>query len=462
MRIRKYDFDYSKRVFMEKTMLGVATAGVLAPLWPLIARGADTNKAYPDELLSIEAYTKGKIKNGDVVTAANVEHVKELLDPIAYEQVKNMGRRITIVPQTTDVSTLYPQAYLEATLRNKGRAHQDKDGNVWTDNGEPWVGGNPFPEAKTGLEAIANLTLSWGRHDYVASAVRDWDIKPDGSQAYQYDFMWTEFNTTGRLGQDGPIWRNRKDLARFNATWFTAPQDTNGTSYLNTWYYDQRKFPDLLGYLPAFRRVRQFPTNQRFEPLAPGLTLFLSDAWASGDPMLTWGNYKIVGRKPHLGAISNNWFGGRHPNWEKPAHGGPKNQTFFDTFMELVPEVIVLESEPVGYPRAPVSKRRTWIDVRNMGFVASITYDRRGEIWKSFEPGYCQYRDGNTVFKEADGSTVWSWTHVMCHDIQSNRMSRWQPVKGIKGGYKTEFDEGGKDVYNAYFTPQAIQRLGAA
>ena len=85
---------------------------------------------------------------------------------------------------------------------------------------------------------------------------------------------------------------------------FTSPQEQAGSSFLSKWYYDQREFPELYGYLPLFKRVRQFPTNQRFEPLVPGITLHLSDAWAAGYPMLTWGNYKIVGREPHLVAVS--------------------------------------------------------------------------------------------------------------------------------------------------------------
>ena len=178
---------------------------------------------------------------------------------------------------------------------------------------------------------MLTLTLSWGRNDWQLSAVRDHDIDRNGDIAYQYDFIWTEFQTTSR--SDGEFWQGRDDLLRLNTTWFTRPEDVNGTSYLNTWYYDQRKFPDLLGYLPAFRRVRQFPTNQRFEPLVPGMVLFLSDAWASGDPMLTWGNYKIVGHGPMLGAQGPaNFMGGRE-NWEKPVHGGPKGVTFHDVWM---------------------------------------------------------------------------------------------------------------------------------
>ncbi|NKF21843.1 DUF1329 domain-containing protein [Solimonas marina] len=461
MWIKKYDFDYGRRMLLEKTIKGVAAAGVLAPLWPLIAKAGDASKAYPDELLSIEAYTKGKVKPGDVITANNVEAVKDLLDPIAYQQVKTMGRKINIVESTKDVTKLFPASYLEATLKNKGRAKLDSVGNVYTDNGEPWIGGNPFTDPQNGVEAMANLTLSWGRHDYSMYAVRDWDIAPDGSIAYQYDFVWAELNTTARA--DGKVWNGKKDLLRYQSVWFTSPQDTAGSSYLNTWYYDQRKFPDLYGYLPAFRRVRQFPTNQRFEPLVPGVTFFLSDAWAAGDPMLTWGNYKIIERKPMLGAIGpRNFMGGYNDNYERTVHGGPKNQTFHDVWMELVPECIVLEAEPTGYPRAPVGKKRIWIDVRNGMYVAYVTYDRRGAIWKSFEPAYAQYSNDKVTIKDAQGHPAWSWVAAASHDVQANRMTRFVQAKEVKGGYQSGYGEGSQDVYNKYLTNQAIARLGTA
>jgi hypothetical protein len=460
MHIRKFDFDYSRRMFMGKTLAGAATAGVLAPLWPEIANSADVSKAYPDELLSISMYTKGKIKPGDVLTADNVDAVKDLLDPVAFKQVKTMGRRINIVESTKDVTKLYPAAYLEATLKNKGKAKFGPDGNVYDEGGKPWIGGSPFPDAKDANEATANLTLSWGRHDYSQYAVRDWDIDPSGEISYQYDFVWCELNCTARV--DGKVWNNRSDLLRLQSVFFTAPNDTKGSSFLNTWYYDQRKFPDLIGYLPAFKRVRQFPTNQRFEPLVPGITLFLSDAWAAGDPMQTWGNYKVVGRGPMLGAIGNkNFMGGSNANYERPVHGGPKGKSFHDTYMELIPECIIVEAEPTGYPRAPVGKKRTWIDVRNGMYVAYVTYDRRGEIWKSFEPHYAQYTNDKVTIKDANGKPEWSWTSVIVHDVQSNRISRFVQAKEVTGGYKSGYSEAGVDVYSKYLTPQAIGRLGA-
>ena len=122
MRIRKYDHDYSRRVFMEKVALGLG-GGVLAPIWPTIVQSTeDISKAYPDEVLSIEQNTKGKIKVGDTVDSKNVEHVKHLLSEITYIQISKQGRKLKIGPPTTDVSTMYPYAFLQATLKNAGKA----------------------------------------------------------------------------------------------------------------------------------------------------------------------------------------------------------------------------------------------------------------------------------------------------------------------------------------------------
>lgn len=456
MHITKFDHDYSRRVFLSKSGLA-AGAGVLTPLWPLIAQAADITKAYPDELLSIEAYTKGKIKTGDVITSQNVDIVKELLPPIAYKQVKEMGRRIRIVPTTKDVSKLFPADYFEATLRNQGKAKFDKDGNVWSADGKPWIGGSPFPEAKTALEVFSNMTMSWGRHDNSVFAVKDYDIGPDGNVSYQYDFIWFEENVTGRIGGPGVYAGTAHEgKLRYNTVYFTGPSDVRGTAYLSTWHYDQRKFPELAGYVPAFKRVRKFPTNQRFEPLVAGMTFYLSDAWAAGDPMLTWGNYKIIDRRPMLGAISQNWHGDKE-NWVPETHGGPQGKTFFEYSMELVPEAIVLEAEPIGYPRAPVGKKRVWVDTRNMNFIGYETYDRRGDPLKSFEIGWSQYEKGSLRDMTGKGPTH-SWALVMSHDIQSNRMTQLVQAKSVADIRSARNVD---NLYEKYLTEQAILRLGS-
>jgi hypothetical protein len=465
MRIRKYDYDYTRRVFLEKVAKGVG-GGVLAPLWPTIVSSAeDISKAYPDEAISIEANTKGKIKVGDTVDSKNVEHVKHLLDEITFTQIAQHGRKITIAAPTTDVSTMYPYTFFQATLKNAGKAGWDDTGNVVeAATGEPWIGGTPFPDMKNAMEAVANITLSWGRHDLSQYAIRDFDINPDGSRAYQYDLVWTELNTTART-EGSRYFQDKKDMLRYQSVFFTAPQEQAGASFLSPWHYDQRRLPELYGYLPQFRRVRQFPANQRFEPLVPGITLFLSDAWGAGDPMLTWGDTKLVERKPHLASVKGNWRGGEHPNWENTHfHGGPKGLSFMDTVMELVPEVLVVDSSPTGYPRAPVGKKRMWIDARNGMLAGYVTYDRRGEVWKQVDAAFGQQIQGDVVNKDKFGYPHWSVAQVHIGDIQSGRMSMLQFAKEVRGGYQSRYevkDEAEEvEVYNKFLTQNALARLG--
>jgi hypothetical protein len=465
MRIRKYDHDYSRRVFMEKVALGLG-GGVLAPLWPTIVKSAEKiSKAYPDEMTSIEMNTKGKIKVGDTIDSKNVEHVKHLLDEITYVQVSQQGRKLIIAPPTTDVSTMYPYTFFQATLKNAGKAKFDATGNVVeAATGDPWIGGTPFPDMKTAEEAVANITLSWGRHDLSQYAIRDFDINPNGSRAYQYDFLWTELNTTART-EGARYFQGKKDMLRYQSVFFTAPQEQAGASFLCPWYYDQRKLPELYGYLPQFRRVRQFPANQRFEPLVPGITLFLSDAWGAGDPMLTWGNTKLIGREPHLVSCKGNWKGKEHPNWENTHfHGGPKGLTFMDTVVELAPECLVVESQPTGYPRAPVGKKRMWIDARNGMLSGYITYDRRDKVWKQVDAAFGQQVQGDVINKDKYGYPVWSVAHVHIGDVQSGRMSLLQFVKEIRGGYKARYEvkDEAEEVaaFDTFLTQNALNRLG--
>jgi hypothetical protein len=247
------------------------------------------------------------------------------------------------------------------------------------------------------------------------------------------------------------------DKLRFQSVFFAKPQQFRGTSFLNIWDYDQTKFPLLYGYVADFRRIRQFPSDQRFEPLLPGTTLFLSDAWAAGDPLHTWGNYKIVGRGPFLAGLSNSW-NADHPNWEHKTHGGPKGQTFWDSTVELIPEAIIVEAEPTKFPRAPISKKRVWFDARNQVVVGMVTYDRRGQPYRSFDGAYSLYESGDK--KVMDGKhPYWSWTHLTCSDIQTGRVTRLEQVQNIEGAHVSGAND--PTMYDKYLTQAALMRLGA-
>ncbi|MDR3417905.1 MAG: DUF1329 domain-containing protein [Nevskia sp.] len=458
MRVKRYGHDFSRRHFLRQTGRSLLSAGVLMPLWKALAQSGDASRAYPDELLSIEGYTRGRIKTGDDITAANVELVKDLLEPIKYAQVAHMGRRLRVARTTADLMRLSPWEYLEATLRNHGQARFDGRGNVVTADGRPWIGGNPFPAPGTAVELFAGLTLSWGRHDASFYAIKEYDLSADGDLRFEYECGWAELSPVARVCIDPkPYWPGHEDKLRFQSVFFQSPDSAHGTSFLNIWPYDQSTFPELYGYVPAFKRIRQFPTDQRFEPLIPGSTLYLSDAWAAGDPLYTWGNYRIVGRGPLLAAVSGGW-NPTHPNWEHATHGGPRGKTFWDTTVELVPEAIAVEAEPVRFPRAPVSRKRVWFDARTLLPIGMVSYDRRGEPYRSFDGAYALYESNSKVFMDG-GHPYWSWAHIHAFDIQTGCMTRLEQVREISGGHAMRVNDTG--IYDGYLTSSALMRLGS-
>jgi hypothetical protein len=458
MHLLKWSSRLKRRDFLRYGS-AFAGAGVLAPLWPTIASAGDVSKAYPDELLSIESYTKGKIKIGDYITADNVEYVKELLDPAKYKHVSEMGRRLKVVATTTDWMKMGPWEYQNATLSNQGLAKFDRSGNVTVADGNPWIGGHPFPGTGSALELFAGLTLSWGRHDANLFAMKEYDVNPEGDIDYKYDLVWAELSPVGRLVlEPKPYWPKHQDKLRFNTVVYTSPESEKGASYLNVWPYDQNKFPDLYGYVPYFRRIRQFPTNQRFEPLVPGSALYLSDAWAAGDPLHAWGNYKVIGRQPMLAGLSSGW-NSEDENWEHGVHGGPKGDSFFDSVVEMVPETIICEAEPIGFPRAPISKKRVWFDARNQMPLAMVTFDRAGLPFRSFDGCYCQFENGSK--RVLNGKhPYWSWAYFHAYEFQSGRITRVEHVKELKGGHKSSVND--PDIFQRYLTHSALSRLGRA
>jgi Protein of unknown function (DUF1329) len=459
MHLQRYTRNYSRRVFLDKLSRGVVGAGVLMPLWQAMDAHGEVTKAYPDELLSIENYTRGAISTGNEINAANVDQVKDLLEPIKYQQIKRMGRKLRVVKTTTDLMQLGPWEYIEATARNAGQAQFDAQGNIVTKEGRPWIGGNPFPDPKSALELFAGLTLSWGRHDSTFYAVKETDLLEDGDPAFEYQAGWAEMQPVARVSMEPkPYWPGHEDKLRFQSIFFVSPQNAAGTSFLSVWSYDQHQIPYLCGYLPEFRRIRTYPANQRFESLMPGSNLFLSDAWAAGDPLYTWGNYKIVGRGPFLAALSNGW-NAAHPNWEHATHGGQKGKIFWDTNVELVPEAIIVEAEPISFPRAPVSKKRVWFDARTLLPIGMVSYDRRGEPYRSFDGAYSMYTDGDNKFMDGK-HPYWSWVHLHAFDLQTGRMTRIEQVREIPGGHQTRVNDA--SIYENYLTNAALIRLGSA
>ena len=86
MRVLRYDRQFTRRKFLADASRGFLATGVLMPLAKALANAGDIGGVYPDELMSIEEYTKGRIKTGDEISASNVEFGKLVI------QVSEEGR----------------------------------------------------------------------------------------------------------------------------------------------------------------------------------------------------------------------------------------------------------------------------------------------------------------------------------------------------------------------------------
>ena len=107
MHLMKYTDGWTRRHFLGQVGKGVFAAGVLSPLIDVIGRHGTVEAAYPPELLSIEAYTKGKLKPGHVLNAENVETANMVAMFVGQEDAIKLFRQ--------DAALLEPKCDLART-----------------------------------------------------------------------------------------------------------------------------------------------------------------------------------------------------------------------------------------------------------------------------------------------------------------------------------------------------------
>jgi len=415
MNKRNYEdlnyFNYwTRRGFLKRAgaFLG---AGLLQPVISLIGSGKSIAAAYPDEVLSIEKYTKGKIKPGMVISKDNYQLVKDIAPEGLLVELQR-GAEIKIGETTMKAEATQPKFWIEATLRNKGQAILDKNGQLWHKGGGPWIGGCPFAEPSTALEAMWNYTFSPRRYDNLITASRPTHIDTNGTVVRQDEALFMQIQTVGRLVVDPkPIDPKYKDELHRNLLSVSKPFDSYGLGVASTVYYDGSKLPETDLYIPTLRRTRRVPSTQRFEPATPYNVAYTTDFDIQADPVLTW-SWTLAGRKPMLGPSPIN-LGAR-------AKGATKHDFVFPDFpdkfprstWELRPEMLLLDGVP-HLPGANYSKKRVYYDA-----IYSITeqadiWDLPGKLWK-----YLVFIWGDTGVSDNAGGTAPDLTGIVFADLQ--------------------------------------------
>ncbi len=86
-----------------------------------------------------------------------------------------------------------------------------------------------------------------------------------------------------------------------------------------------------------------------------------------------------------------------------------------------------------------------------------VWLERKGEVYRSLDGAFSQYKKGGEAIMDG-AHPYWSWTHVHAHDIQTNRITRLEQVKRIKGGHTMMVND--QSAYDRYLTTTALRRLG--
>jgi len=415
-------FEQSRRVFLKKTGAW-AGAGLVQPVLSLIDAGKSIAAAYPDEVLSVEKFTKGKIKPGMIISKDNFELVKEISPEGLYLELER-GAQIKIAEVNTAADAIIAPYWVQATLRNKGKAMLDSKGQLWTNDGQPWIGGDPFPEPKSGLEAMWNHKSNLTRYDDVREIASEKNIDRHGEVVREGTAFVVAVQTVGRMAKEPkPIISGYKDEHYRAVLTFLKPFDVYGLASLSTVYYDNARLPDTDLYIPALRRTRRVPSTQRFEPASPYSALFVSDLGLHNDPLLTW-KWTLVGRKPMLAPSPSNKGHFAPPGNRDPFSFVESNDKFPRSTWELRPEMLIVDGVPPA--ESSYGKKRMYIDaIYNRAQTADI-WDRAGRLWKFLLFILC-----DTGIPDNMGSTARELSGVMFVDLQKDYHSNYFPQARI-------------------------------
>jgi uncharacterized protein DUF1329 len=364
-----------------------AVAGLSALRSALPFSGVRSAMAAPPPTL--DRLTAGTIGVGATITRENVTVVKDLLPAGTREQIARYGLALTVGPTTTDERLLVPASWLAVSERNRGLAVLDDRGQLRTRDGRPWIGGFPFLEPKTGLEAAWNIaSASWIEYADDFSYGGGEHLIRKGKIYRSLKWVFSGISTVGRISvAPAPFYPGHEDELYRLLIRYVEPFDYRGLAVLTVRPYDQTLLERAYAYVPATRRVREVPTYQRWES-ASGNDIFRSDHNGNNDPLSRW-SWTLAERRPMiLPGVSDGYEIDPLP---AIADRFPRGR------WELRPDVQILEAVPKD-PQCPYAKKILYVDSVMRKPLVFDFYDRSGRVWKTGVHHHARIRkDGETV-----------------------------------------------------------------
>ncbi len=392
-----------------------------------------------DEIIqeSFYPYAQGvpsadSVQPGMVINVGNVDSVKDYLDPAMYMFIKN-GDYEMKVGETTDFAL--HQSYVDATKKYSGDVVLgEKPGEITGS-----VAGRPFPEEPSMDDPRAGEKLAWNyKYGY------NW-----GDSASIYPFYWKYrdmkkgkvertvkmnfhfLNFTHRTQQEPypAITPNPSNLFRGIYVQVLEPFDVKNTQLLIQRFEDDLKRDNAYLYLGFQRRVRRLSSGQVTDAFL-GSDVMIED-FEGYNGRISDMNWAYKGTRTMLLPMYNHNDMDLDTETHKDDEGyqvvkfGGKGGCFPEITWQLR-KTYVVESSAVD-SNHPISKREHFIDAQTFTIPRNITYDRKGDMWKSWSIGQA-HPDHHLPINKGTGVAIDDSFSMI--DIQANHCTTGQ-FKGI-------------------------------
>ncbi len=301
------------------------------------------------------------------VDKANADKYRDQMPEGLYRLIKDWDYSINVYETVHDYK--FPAEYLDATDKYKGTARVNGRGGL-----ENYTAGLPFPEPKTGAEAVFNYEYKYSGDDFKFVRYDLIGYSATG-KAHKLVGNYTRLGYQGRVALDptpGLPNPNRIELKEISG--LSYPEDVAGLALLTVRYQDPAKGDEGWMYIPTIRRVRRISVAQRGDTFG-GLDYTWDDyrGFSGKVSDYTW---KLVGKKDML------------VSYHAPT-GNPRAKG-----LVLNPEDVRFElrsvwiADGVNKDKDYVySKRRIYFDADSWGLNATEVWDRRGNLFKYGEIG---------------------------------------------------------------------------
>ena len=329
---------------------------------------------------------------GMTINKGNVEQFKTILDPAMYQFVKAGDTEIN-VGETTSFDL--HSSYVEATKANLPNVKLgNKPGEI---SGS--LAGRPFPEEPSLDDPRAGEKLAWNyKYGYNwgdSAAIQPfyWKFRnmKNGKLERTLKFNFHFLNFTHRTQQEPvpSIHPNPSRLFRGIYVQVLEPFDVKNTQLLIQRFEDDLKRDNAYLYLGFQRRVRRLSSGQVTDSFL-GSDVMIED-FEGYNGRISDMKWTFKGTRDMLVPMYNHNEMTLDSETHKDEDGyqvvsfGGKGSCFPNVTYQLR-KVYEVESASVD-SNHPISKRSHFIDAQTFTIPRNITYDRKGDMWKSWSIG---------------------------------------------------------------------------